>query len=184
VKAVVASVIAVLTALTIAALAAQRGGSGVRSGGSLVSDYWERRAVYNPRAQPVLAESLALVNSGARRLVVDGVRVGGATPGLHVVGACVAWHSNRVTQTGTGDFLVAGCNKRPRAQGTAVAPGRIFSLELVLQFSGRSEKWTYQSVEVAYHVGHVRYVRTWRVENRYFICRKRSCVGAVLKQPR
>ena len=107
--------------------------------------------------------SVPLKNNGKQTLILDRIGVLGATPGLHVVGACVAWYGTHSLRDAPATLLDQNCNLRPRAAGTTVAPGRGFVPELRLQFTGRPEGWAHRTLDVSYRVGNQRYERKFDV---------------------
>ena len=179
-----AACVGVLAAFATAMIATHGSGAVAHtSGGPLVSYSSETRAVYNGQAQPLLAESLSMQNSGKQPLVLDRVRLDGPTPGLHLERAYLAWHlwkSSLSPETGPGDFSAAGRNKRPRWAGTTVPPRRWFSVELLLHFTGQSERWTYRSLDIDYHVGQAKYRQRYDAMSRYVVCRTHTCVNSTL----
>jgi hypothetical protein len=172
--------VGVLAAAAVIASAAVRhsGGDGVDNGGPLVAGDVQGTWTYNPEVRPALAWSLPLQNRGKRTLVLDRIRVLGATPGLHLLGACVAWFGTHTRKTAPAYLLDANCDLRPKAANTAVGPGRGFVPELRLQFTGQRQGWGYRSLIVSYHVGRHRYERRFDVDYEYLFCRTRACVKA------
>jgi hypothetical protein len=167
-----------LAAVAIAVVVTLSSGASVRNGGPLVAGTVQGIWTLNAQARPALAWSVPLENKGKRTLVLDRIGVLGATPGLHLVGACLAWYGTHSRRDSPATLLDENCDLRPKAAGTAVPPGRGFVPELRLQFAGRPEGWAYRILDVAYHVGRHRYERKFDVGYRYLFCRTRACVKA------
>src|SRR5690348_17295719 len=114
--------------------------------------------------------SVPLRNNGKKALVLDRVRILGATPGMHLVGTYIAWLTSRGVATGPGDLPASERNSRPEASRTVVPPGKGFMPELSLTFAGTPHKWTYSRLEIAYHVGNAHYRQTYPVGNTHIVC--------------
>jgi len=153
--------------LTAAVIATACSGDGsAHLGGPLVAATPDNHLFPNPGRQMIVGTS-RLKNTGKRSLVLDGVRLVQATPGLSLINAWVAYHY-------TGSYGVMEDHPEwPAAAGTAIRPGKSFSVELRLRFTGQPDRWTYRALEVRYHVGRAHYERTANVDN--IICRTQRC---------
>lgn len=96
-------VVVVFAAGTIAALVTRGEASSVHDGGPLAPGQAMAIGAYNAKAEPMLALSVPLGNSGKHALVIDRVHVRGATSGLH-------------------HLIGARCGARPDAAGRTRSP--------------------------------------------------------------